>query len=187
MKVIFALGNPGLEYKNTRHNVGFRIVGTLAKENDIEWTKSQKFNAQIAEFSLKNEKILLIKPATYYNEVGVSAKKIVDFYKIDLEKDFLAIHDDMAMDFGKIRIRQQGRDAGNNGIKSLNNYIGEDYSRIRIGTNNTSRNNMDDSSFVLSKFNSEEETSIDEKITPEALKLIDNFIKNDFNNLSLSL
>ena len=138
MKVILALGNPGEKYAYTRHNAGFLIIDQLTAEQSAQFSNKPKFFADIAELNMSGEKILLVKPTTYYNEVGISARAILDFYKLTLD-DLLIIHDDTALDFGKIRVRRGGRDAGSNGLKSLHAHIGSDFWHIRIGTDNLLR------------------------------------------------
>lgn len=156
MKIIFAQGNPGKQYERTRHNVGFIVLDTLADKEGGEWRTDSKFKADIAELQLAGEKVLLVKPLSYYNETGQVARAIVDFYKLDPASDVLVIHDELALPFGTIRIREKGSDAGNNGIKSLNSHLGPNYNRIRIGVWNELRDRMDDAAFVLSMFSKEE-------------------------------
>jgi peptidyl-tRNA hydrolase, PTH1 family len=153
MKLILAQGNPEARYDHTRHNIGFDLIDIFAKENGAEWTDKPKFHASVAEFIKDGEKILLVKPSTYYNETGIAAHALKDFYKAD---DILVIHDDLALPFGTIRVRSKGSDAGNNGIKSLNAHLGEDFRRIRVGIWNEQRNQIDDVNFVLGKLTAEE-------------------------------
>src|SRR4051812_44656762 len=120
MKVIFAQGNPGNEYTTTRHNVGFFMLDRYARDNGGEFIKKAKFHADIAELSINSEKVLIVKPTTFYNDTGQSARLLIDFYKLDPSTDFLVIHDDLALPLGTVRTRDKGSDAGNNGIKSLN-------------------------------------------------------------------
>ena len=175
MKIIFAQGNPEPNYANTRHNIGFSILNAIANRLNSQWTKQTKFNAIIAEVQIAGEKTLLVKPTTFYNETGMSAQKIIDFYKLNPATDFLAIHDDLSLPFGAIRVRQSGSDAGNNGIKSLNSYLGPDYWRIRIGTYNELRDQKDDADFVLSKFSAEELENIKKSIIPQTTTIIEQF------------
>lgn len=175
MKIIFAQGNPGLEYTKTRHNGGFMVLDTLVNETGIDWKKQPKFNAEIAEAIIAGEKVLLVKPATFYNETGISVRKLIDFFKLDQSKDLLVIHDDLALDFGVIRVREQGSDAGNNGIKSINEHIGKNYTRIRIGICNELRGQKGDADFVLSKFSAEESEHLKNEVIPKAIKLIGQF------------
>lgn len=174
MKIIIAQGNPGPDYKTTRHNIGFLIVDSFAEKHETSFKNKPKFHAEIAELTVDGEKVLLVKPVTFYNETGRSVRALVDFYKADTANDLLVIHDDLALPFGTIRTRQQGSDAGNNGIKSINAAVGENYHRIRIGILNDLRDRMPDADFVLSHFTSEEQTTLPD-IKLKVNGLINNF------------
>ena len=186
MKVILALGNPGEKYAYTRHNTGFLVIDQLAAGQSAQFSNKPKFSANIAELNMSGEKILLVKPTTYYNEVGISARAILDFYKLTLD-DLLIIHDDTALDFGKIRVRKGGRDAGSNGLKSLHAHIGSDFWHIRIGTDNLLRRQIGDVDFVLSKFNTDERKILRDWTIPEAIKLIGTFLDGTIEPLSVKL
>ncbi|MDK2898954.1 MAG: peptidyl-tRNA hydrolase, family [Patescibacteria group bacterium] len=184
MKLIFAQGNPEPKYKGTRHNVGFRIINQFAKENDAKWENKPKFHAIISEITINNEKIILAKPTTFYNETGLSVRSIIDFYKLDPEVDLLVIYDDLSLPFGTIRIRKQGSDAGNNGIKSINAHINQNYTRIKVGTCNEFREKMDDATFVLSKFSDNELKQLKESIDYKVIESIDRFCNNTLETTS---
>ena len=201
MKVILALGNPGEKYAYTRHNAGFLIIDQLATGQSAQFGNKPKFFADIAELrnftvdsaastklpvAIPREKILLVKPTTYYNEVGISARAILDFYKLTLD-NLLIIHDDTALDFGKIRVRKGGSDAGSNGLKSLHAHIGSDFWHIRIGTDNLLRRQIGDVDFVLSKFNTDERKILRDWTIPEAIKLIGTFLDDTIEPLSIKL
>jgi len=186
MKIIFAQGNPGAQYATTRHNVGFLLLDNFAKDNHAEFIKKGKFHADIAEFSADGEKVLLVKPTTFYNETGHSARLLVDFYKLDPANDFLVIHDDLALPFGTIRTREKGSDAGNNGIKSLNTHIGPDYRRIRVGIYNDLREHMNDADFVLSHFLAHEKNALSD-VYKHAERFIDGFIEGNFEITRVSI
>jgi len=190
MKVILTLGNPGEKYVHTRHNAGFLVIDQFAAEQNAHFGNKPKFFANIAELNnvklastadaksstaSPQEKVLLVKPTTYYNEVGIAARAIMDFYKLTLE-DLLIIHDDTDLDFGKIRVRKGGRDAGSNGLKSLHAHIGSDFWHIRIGTDSLLRKKIGSVDFVLSKFNSDEQKILQSWIFPESIKLINKFL-----------
>lgn len=178
MKLIFALGNPVAQYDHTRHNVGFAMLDVYAKEQGSVWQHKDKFKAAIAELTGAGEKVLLAKPATYYNQVGESARLIADFYKIDAA-DILIIHDDLMLPFGTLRTRIGGRDAGNNGIKSLNTHIEGVTKRLRIGIWTEHRNCIDDTDFVLGKFTADEQKALAD-IYPKAINCIEQFIAGNF-------
>lgn len=186
MKVILALGNPGEKYVHTRHNAGFLVIDHLAAGQSAQFSNKPKFSADIAELNMSGEKILLVKPTTYYNEVGIAARAILDFYKLTLD-DLLIIHDDTALDFGKIRVRKGGRDAGSNGLKSLHTHIGADFWHIRIGTDNLLRRQIGDVDFVLSKFNADEQKILRDWTIPESIKLIGTFLDDTIEPLSVKL
>ncbi len=186
MKIILAQGNPGKQYEATRHNVGFLALDYYANDQGIQFQNKSKYNADIAEFTRAGEKILLVKPTTFYNETGVSARAITDFYKVDLT-DILVIHDELALPFGKIRVRHSGRDAGNNGIKSLNSHLGEQYARIRIGVENDLRSKMGDTDFVLGKLSTSERKILHELLLPEVATMINRFIGDSLVDESITV
>jgi len=179
MKIIFAQGNPGKEYAHTRHNVGFTALDTLAKKYDADFIKKPKFHAEIAEISVGAEKVLLVKPMTFYNETGQAARLLLDFYKLEPSKDFLVIHDELALPLGTVRTRLQGSDAGNNGIKSLNAHIGIHYSRIRIGIYTEHHDRSNDMHFVLGLFTTDEKEILTSIFTITEKFVVD-FIAGNF-------
>lgn len=176
MKIIFAQGNPEPDYTDTRHNIGFNVLNTLADQLGVKWNAQSKFSALIAETTIAGEKILLVKPTTFYNETGFAAHKIVDFYKLDQLNNFLVVHDDLSLPFGTIRVRERGSDAGNNGLKSLNAHIGQDFKRIRIGIYHDPNSLMNDADFVLSKFKADEMKQLSETVIPQTIEMINQFI-----------
>ena len=156
VKLLFAQGNPGTKYDGTRHNVGFYMLDTFAQAQGAIWNEKSKFHAVIAETTVEGEKVILAKPMTFYNETGKSIRALVDFYKLDPATDVLVLHDELALPFGTLRTRSSGSDAGNNGIKSLNTAIGQDYLRLRIGIWNEWRDRSNDIDFVVGKFTASE-------------------------------
>ena len=186
MKVILALGNPGEKYVHTRHNAGFLVVNQLATEQNAQFSNKPKFFSDIAELNVSGEKILLVKPTTYYNEVGIAARALMDFYKLTLD-DVLIIHDDTDLDFGKIRVRKGGRDAGSNGLKSLHAHIGSDFWHIRIGTDNLLRRQVSTDRFVMMNFNSDELTILKNWAIPTAQTMIHDFLSDHISAISVKL
>ena len=187
MKVIFAQGNPGAQYKTTRHNVGFLVIDALAEQHRAEFIKKPKFHAEIAEVTIAGEKTLLVKPSTFYNETGQAARLITDFYKLSAKNDFLVIHDDLALPLGTIRVREKGSDAGNNGVKSLNAHLGANYGRIRVGIYNDLRDRIHDADFVLSNFTKAEASVLDSTIIPKLTELIEAFCAGNLATTSHKL
>ena len=185
MKLLFAQGNPGRQYARTRHNTGFIALETLAEAHSGTWSTQTKFRADIAEIFVEGEKVLLVKPLSFYNETGQVARAIVDFYKLEPSADVLVIHDELALPFGTIRVRQKGSDAGNNGIKSLNAHLGPDYARIRVGIWNERRDLMDDADFVLSAFSGEETKQLNTIITTTIEPIIRQFVQGKLETTSV--
>lgn len=132
MKLIIGLGNPEKDYSATRHNMGFNVINELAKEYEIDISRT-KFEALYGTGIIENEKVILIKPQTFMNLSGKSVIEFVQFYKINLE-DVIVIYDDMDIDISKIRIRKSGSPGGHNGMKSIVNILANDkFPRIRVG------------------------------------------------------
>jgi PTH1 family peptidyl-tRNA hydrolase len=175
MKLIIGLGNPESKYDGTRHNVGFRMLDSLAREYGVTFLGRPKFKADIAEGAIHDERVILVKPNTFYNETGEAMRLIADFYKIDAS-DILIVHDELALPFGTIRVRQGGSDAGSNGIKSVNAHGGEASSRLRIGVWNELRDRMDDVAFVLGKFSADEQKVLNE-LEPKVHLLVEQFCR----------
>ncbi|MDD3115340.1 MAG: aminoacyl-tRNA hydrolase [Anaerovibrio sp.] len=132
MKMIVGLGNPGREYAETKHNVGWMLVDALAKRLGAEaWRAREK--GMVAEARIGAEKVLLVKPLTYMNNSGECAGPLMRWYKLEPE-DVIVAHDDMDIPAGSIRIRKKGSDGGHNGIKSLIAHLGsQSFGRVRIG------------------------------------------------------
>lgn len=175
MKLVFCLGNPEEKYNGTRHNVGFFLGDLLAHHQGSTFQAKDKFRAHVAEYATDGEKVIVAKPSTYYNLVGEGMRSIMDFYKIAPE-DVLIVHDELDLPFGTVRTRIGGSDAGNNGIKSINQHGGEGTNRLRIGVANPQRSVMGDVNFVLGKLSSEEEKVLHESVAPKALELIEAFV-----------
>lgn len=163
------------------------MLEALGEEMNALWKESDKFGARLAEINQDGEKILLVKPSSFYNDTGIVARKLLDFYKANPSTDLLVIHDDLALPFGTIRIREKGSDAGNNGIKSLNTHIGTDFPRIRIGIWAELRDRMNDVDFVLGNFSKDEEKRLEKDIIPHVLKMINAFLSGTLESTSHTL
>lgn len=176
MKLIVGLGNTGSQYDGTRHNAGFAMCDAIITDQGYGFKDSTKHRCLMTDVEVGDEKIIFIKPTTYYNESGQAVRSVADFYKIST-KNILVIHDELALPFGTIRSRVGGSHAGNNGIKSIISHIGQDFGRIRIGILNDLRERMDDADFVLSKFSSTEQamfSTIADEVKLEVMKFITN-------------
>jgi PTH1 family peptidyl-tRNA hydrolase len=174
MKLVFGLGNPGTKFDGTRHNIGFFVLDSFVKEQGGSFSDKPKFFAQIAEGELGGEKVIFAKPETFYNESGRSYRALLDFYKVSPE-DTLIVHDELALPFGTVRVREGGSDAGNNGIKSINAYGGEASKRVRVGVSNDSRSLIGDVDFVLGRLSQDETKALIYTIYPKIHGLIEDF------------
>ena len=158
MKLIVGLGNPGSKYHGTRHNVGFDCLATLAKRFDVGKPRS-KFNAEVAEVRIGNQKVMLISPLTYMNLSGQSVKAAIDFYKSETE-DLLVICDDLNLELARLRIRTSGSAGGQNGLKDIIQRLGhQDFCRLRIGIGKVP-SGWDTADFVLGKFSPEDAADV---------------------------
>ena len=160
--LISGLGNPGSEYEDTRHNIGFAVIDAIAKEYDFPGF-SNKFSSLISSKIIGSNKITLLKPQTFMNLSGNAVSQVINFYKID-SKDVIVIHDDLDLSLAKIKIKIAGGSGGHNGIKSIDQHIGLDYYRLRIGIGRPN-NSFNVSDFVLTKFSNEENKQIDKIIS----------------------
>lgn len=179
MKLIVGLGNPGKEYENTRHNIGFMVLDEYARVNNLEFNKN-KFDGLYLDTVIEKEKVILLKPLKYMNLSGEVIRKYVDYFKIDIS-DILIIYDDMDLEVGSFKIRYKGGSAGHNGLKNIElNLNTNEYKRIKIGI--SKNKNIDTVSYVLGKFNSEDMVRI--KSTSKVVSnIINDFVKISFENL----
>lgn len=157
MKIVVGLGNPGPNYKGTRHNVGFMVVEELARRFTVE-RQDQKFDAIIAYTHINQEKVLLIKPLTYMNLSGRAVQAVMRFFKADLD-ELLIIYDDMDLPVGTLRLRPQGGTGGHKGLTSIQQSLGsQDFPRLRIGIDRPRYHDPVD--WVLGKFQNQEKEPI---------------------------
>lgn len=158
MKLIVGLGNPGKEYENTRHNIGFMALDEFASKYNIEINKN-KFSGLYGELILNNERLILLKPQNYINLSGDVLNNYVKYFKIDIN-DILIICDDMDLDVGKYKLKYKGGSAGHNGLKNIEaNLKTQEYKRIKIGI--SKNKNFSSVQHVLGKISKEEKEKID--------------------------
>lgn len=139
MYIIAGLGNPGKEYENTRHNIGFDVIDRLAEEENIAVMES-KHKALIGKGYVAGQKVILAKPQTFMNLSGESIREIVDYYKVDDTTELIVISDDISLDVGQIRIRKKGSAGGHNGLKNIIKMLGHDtFIRVRMGVERSRR------------------------------------------------
>ena len=179
MKLIVGLGNPGKEYENTRHNIGYIFIDSFAEKLGVNIDK-KKFNGLYAEVLINNEKVLLVKPLSYMNLSGEVVEKFVNFYKIDIN-DILIINDDLDLGVGRIRLRYKGSSGGHNGLKNIALHLNtEDFKRLKIGISNNKL--IDTKDYVLGKFSKEEKEMIN-NLKDQINELLMDFIDTDFEKL----
>lgn len=158
MKLIVGLGNPGKNYTNTRHNIGFQLLDFIALYKDVSFNKS-KFNGDYAEYIFNGEKVILLKPLSFMNLSGIVVKKYVDYFKLSLS-DILVIHDDLDMSFGRIKFVFNSSSGGHNGVKDIEKFLNSDlFLRLKIGISNNK--NMDTKDYVLGNFSEDERKNLD--------------------------
>lgn len=157
--IVAGLGNPGLEYENTRHNAGFLTMDELAKQCGVKLDQ-MKFKSDCGEAMLGEVRCLLMKPTTYMNLSGDAIAAAANFYKIPPEQ-VLVIYDDISLPPGKLRLRRKGSAGGHNGIKSIIAQLGtEEFPRIRVGVGAKPNPQYDLADWVLSKFSEEDMTAL---------------------------
>ena len=178
MKLIVGLGNPGFEYDKTRHNVGFYYLDKYAEKLNIQF--KEKFNAMYAKTKIENDDVVLLKPLTYMNLSGEAVIKFVNYYKIKSE-DILVLHDDLDMELGRIKLKENGSSGGHNGIKNIILHLNtENFKHLKIGI---SKNNLvDTKDYVLGKF-SAEEFKIVENNEEKILNILNDYFCLSFNDL----
>jgi peptidyl-tRNA hydrolase, PTH1 family len=161
MFLIVGLGNPGTEYAQTRHNLGFMLVDKLAAEADIS-VKRRECQSLIGGGVIEAERVKLVKPQTYMNLSGEAVSCLTSKYEIEETKSLIVISDDLALPFGVIRLRQRGRAGGHNGLKSIIASLGtNEFMRLRIGIQ-PEHPLSDSKKFVLSEFSREEKSALEE-------------------------
>lgn len=163
--LVIGLGNPGVEFERTRHNIGAMVVSRLAISNSSKFT-NHKSRADIAEFKIDGSSIVAAKLRCYMNESGGPTKSLADYFKVKPDH-VIAIHDELDIPFGSIRLKFGGGDNGHNGLKSITSAFGSDYFRIRMGIGRPV-GAQDPADFVLKPFNSQERNSLEDFITKGA-------------------
>ena len=154
--LIVGLGNIGDEYVGTRHNVGFMCVDEFASKNDFgPWVNKTDMKCLLTQATIGETRVILCKPTTFMNLSGEAVQVVAHFYKIELQH-VIAVHDELDIDFGQVRMRSGGSSAGHNGVKSLTKHLTEGYGRIRVGIGPKTPDQIDSADFVLQKFSSKE-------------------------------
>ena len=168
MILFVGLGNPTPDSENNRHNIGFKIIDCINKKFNLSKQKP-KFKGLLTTGNIGSKKVYAIKPLTFMNNSGICIRELIEYFKIDAE-DVIVFHDDLDVEFGKIKTKFGGSSAGHNGVASIDKFIGKDYSRVRIGIGKP-KDPMDVADYVLQNFNEDETVSL-EKITKDITESI---------------
>ncbi|MGB0416332.1 MAG: aminoacyl-tRNA hydrolase [Coraliomargarita sp.] len=168
--VIAGLGNPGLKYRNTRHNIGFDVVDRMAAQAGAIWKKEARLDAEIAAVPHGARKIMLVKPQTFMNDSGRSLAAVLRYRKLT-PASLLVVYDDLTLDFGRSKLSHQGSAGGHNGIADLLERLDGGFFRYRVGIGAKPHKAMDLADYVLSQFSKDEQSLLAEWI-PTYLKHI---------------
>lgn len=183
---IVGLGNPGIQYENTRHNAGFLTVDRFMKAQDGEFNKN-KMQAVFGECKIGQNRVLVAKPQTYMNNSGTAVQTIANFYKIPLDR-IIVVCDDINLDIGKIRIRRKGSDGGQKGMRDIIELMGSDeIARIKVGVGKKPHPDYDLVDWVLSKFPKESEADLNtalDKASKALTEIINRGIDSAMNKYS---
>jgi len=158
MLLFVGLGNPSPDNENNRHNIGFKIIDSINQKFSLSKQKP-KFKGLLTTGNIGSKKVYAIKPLTFINNSGICIRELIEYFKIESE-DVIVFHDDLDIDFGKVKAKFGGSSAGHNGIESIDNFIGKDYSRVRIGIGKgNGKTNVTD--HVLKDFDEEEKIKLE--------------------------
>lgn len=161
MFLIVGLGNPGREYQNTRHNIGYDVIDRLAEAENVS-VSDNKHRAIIGKGMIAGQKCILVKPITYMNLSGESVRELVDYYKVDETDELIVISDDISLDVGQLRVRKKGSAGGHNGLKNIILHLGHDkFMRVKMGVGEKPKG-WDLADYVLGHFSDEERKIMDD-------------------------
>jgi len=172
VKIIVGLGNPGILYRMTRHNIGFQVIDRLAKINHIP-IRTKRYKSLYGTGRIDSQPVILIKPLTFMNRSGEAVKKVADFFHLGME-DLVVVHDDLDLPFGRLRYKRRGGDGGHQGIRSIIERTGGDnFLRLKVGIGRPPQG-VDSAKYVLEVFDKIEQSHLDQILTQgaESLKLM---------------
>jgi PTH1 family peptidyl-tRNA hydrolase len=174
--LLVGLGNPGEEYELTRHNAGYMALDDFVETSEgmEAWVQKKSLKSMVSMGRAGDSRVIAVKPNTFMNLSGEAVQAVVNFYKIPLD-NILVLHDELDIDFGSIRLRQGGSSAGHNGVKSVTQYIGEDYGRIRIGVGPKKPARIKSESFVLQNFSDDQQAQLP-NLTREVNAILSEYI-----------
>lgn len=179
MKLIVGLGNPGREYQNTRHNMGFSLVDFYLSHKKIVEDWKKKFNGLYLKTTIQDEAVIFLKPQTYMNLSGEAVYQLMEYFHIDVD-DVLIISDDLDLKIGNFKLRSGGSSGGHNGLKSIESHIGSSFKRLKIGISKNQDGNVKD--YVLGGF-SKEEKEILNTLYPTLCSVLDDYFTLSFDSL----
>jgi peptidyl-tRNA hydrolase, PTH1 family len=178
IKLLVFAGNPGIQYKETRHNAGWLCLDSLEQRHAVNW--SDKFNSRLGNFRLESTQYRLLQPLCFMNKTGETVRRASDFFQLDPD-ELMVIHDDLELPFGTIQVRKGGGLGGHNGLRSMKQHLGSDaFYRLRFGISRPTRGDV--SSWVLSRF-SLEEMPLMEIITERSIRVLEEILKGNHNTL----
>ena len=185
MYLFIGLGNPGKKYSKNRHNIGFMVVDAISKEKCFP-IFSKKNNSYVSLKIINGEKLILLKPDTFMNNSGLSALNLKSFYNIHNENIYV-FHDEIDLEASRIKVKTAGGNNGHNGLKSLDDHIGNEYHRIRIGVGRPKSvdkypNNEKVSKWVLSDFSKKEKNEWVNKTLEKVSNCFEDLLKKNFND-----
>ena len=172
MKIIVGLGNPGTEYRMSRHNIGFQVVDRLAQINHIS-IRTRRFRSFYGTGRINSEQVILAKPLTFMNRSGEAVKKATDFFHLGME-DLVVVHDDLDLPFGRLRFKRRGGDGGHQGVRSIIDRMGgNNFLRLKVGVGRPPEG-LDSADYVLEVFNRTEQSLLDQilPLAAECLKVM---------------
>jgi PTH1 family peptidyl-tRNA hydrolase len=164
LSLVAGLGNPGRDYDQTRHNLGWLVLDALVRKHGLAWKREPQFDAEIARWEVSAaQPRWLIKPLTFMNESGRAIGAMVRYFKLGVE-EVVVVHDDLSIDLGLVKVTVGGSAGGHNGVASLIEHLGEEFARYRVGIGPKLPPQMELSDYVLGKFSPEQQTVITQKL-----------------------
>ncbi|MBR3039143.1 MAG: aminoacyl-tRNA hydrolase [Lachnospiraceae bacterium] len=186
MFIIAGLGNPGREYVNTRHNVGWSALDVFASKYGIR-VEEEKFKALLGKGVVEGQKVILVKPLTFMNLSGEAIRAVCDYYKVDPESELIVLYDDISLPVGQLRIRPKGSAGGHNGIKNIIQHLGSEvFLRIKVGVGEKP-SRMDLADYVLGHFSEEDkaaEKEAYEKVSEAVVMLMQDKMEEAMNRFN---
>lgn len=184
MKLIVGLGNPGDKYAKTRHNYGFMVLDKLCAKHDGKFINDKRFKAEICQIFIDGEKVYLAKPQTFMNESGDSARDILSYFDVSIDRLWV-VYDDVDIELGSVRVREEGSSGGHKGVQSIIDHVGSNkFARFRMGINSKYCDELTADEVVLRNFEKDEIPLVEQGIQ-KAIELIEKSLKDGIDNVSV--